>query len=51
MSLEQDDACHDLQARTISRNELAPPVWLQPVAYDRHGCKVHRRVEIVRLQD
>jgi transcription elongation GreA/GreB family factor len=36
-------ACHDLQARTVSRDELAPLARLQPVAQDRHGCKVHKR--------
>jgi len=28
MPLEQDGACHDLQTRTVSRDELAPPAWL-----------------------
>ena len=43
MPLEQDRACHDLQARTVRREELASPARSQPVAQDHHGCKVQRR--------
>ena len=43
MSLEQDRARHDLQARRGRREKLASPRWPQPVAESHPRCKVHRR--------
>lgn len=43
MSLEQDGAGHDLQARTGGRENLAPPRRLQSVAQAHPRSKVHRR--------
>ena len=43
MSLEQDRARHDLQARRGRREKLASPRWSQPVAESHSRCKVHRR--------
>src|SRR5271167_2521016 len=43
MSLEQDSARHDLQARRGRREKLASPRWPQPVAEAHPRCKVHRR--------
>jgi putative transposase len=40
LSLEQDRARHDLQARRGRREKLASPRWPQPVAESRPGCKV-----------
>ena len=43
MSLEQDRARHDLQARRGRREKLASSRWSQPVAESHPRCKVHRR--------
>ena len=43
MSLEQDRARHDLQARRGRREKLASSRWSQPVAENHPRCKVHRR--------
>src|SRR5215470_15568535 len=43
MSLKQDCARHDLQARRGCRKKLASPQWPQPVAENHPRYKVHRR--------
>src|SRR5262249_22856388 len=43
MSLKQDRARHDLQARRGCRKKLAAPQWPQPVAENYPRDKVHRR--------
>jgi len=43
MSLQQDRARHDLQARRGRREKLASPRWSQPVAENHPRCKVHQR--------
>jgi putative transposase len=43
MSLKQDRARHDLQARRGCRKKLASPQWPQPVAENHPRDKVHRR--------
>ena len=43
MSLKQDRARHDLQARRGCRKKLASPQWPQPVAENYPRDKVHRR--------
>jgi len=42
MSLKQDRARHDLQARRGCRKKLASPQWPQPVAENHPRYKVHR---------
>ena len=42
MSLKQDRARHDLQARRSCREKLASSRWPQPVAENNPRCKVHR---------
>src|SRR5207253_4251157 len=43
MSLKPDGDCHDLQARTGRRAQLAPSRRPQPIAKGGHWDKVHRR--------
>src|SRR5262249_36387065 len=43
MSLKQNCARHDLQARRGCRKKLASPQWPQPVAENHPRYKVHRR--------
>jgi hypothetical protein len=43
MSLKQDRARHDLQARRGCRKKLASPQWPQAVAENHPRYKVHRR--------
>src|SRR5438105_10768132 len=43
MSLKQDCARHDLQARRGCRKKLASPQWPQPVAENHPRHKIHRR--------
>ena len=43
MSLDQDRAGYDPQARRGRRKKLASPRWSQPIAESHPRCKVYRR--------
>ena len=44
------DACHDLQARTVSRDKLAPPARLYQLLKIIMGVKFIYGIEVIRWQ-